>query len=120
MFCIACGKTIPNDSNFCAYCGKPQAGQNGPVVWEYQDYIMTFGKGCATYQNGTDALARSWFWSCYQARILTDMQKNFDEGWQLLSEIGPAAFETRWNRGLFNDTQVPVRFVVKMRRQKKA
>lgn len=39
MFCVSCGKELPDDANFCLKCGKPlrggtQAGQEKAEQWE--------------------------------------------------------------------------------------
>lgn len=44
MRCAACGKTIPNDSNFCNYCGKPIAN-NINQVGVPQDCAWCSGRG---------------------------------------------------------------------------
>ncbi len=64
--------------------------------WEYKDFIYPFKKGAMWYRNSTETEARISFWNDYQALILPELQKWLDQGWQPVTEIGPAGFHVRW------------------------
>jgi hypothetical protein len=47
MFCINCGVELPEDSNFCLKCGKPQHSASGASTplsiqgrWQYQEFSV--------------------------------------------------------------------------------
>ncbi len=134
MFCISCGKTIPDDANFCAYCGKPQKGgeSRGPVEWEYTEYthiFTSYGPKGAWYRQEyvfdyTDAQIKVDIWQKHQAFFLSEVQEWLDQGWTPISEVGPSAiqltmFHAHWWSSRPTRTY-PTTFSVKMRRIKKS
>jgi hypothetical protein len=133
MYCPACGKSVPDGSNFCLHCGSsmtaPKATSGTPVEWEYRDYALVWKPG----QGGQFWLALPGFgptentirlenWNHHQSRILSEIQELRDHGWEPITEIGPSAFSYRHHRGGIFD---PIHgylelteFRVKMRRPK--
>lgn len=56
MHCIYCGKPIPDDASFCAYCGKatrPGVQPEGEGDWEYCQ-ILWYGKFHSVRQYWSD------------------------------------------------------------------
>jgi hypothetical protein len=105
MYCPTCGKQISDSSRFCLHCGNPitQVIQQDeiatPANWEYKWFSWELKKGQgghydlhgmygATY---TEQSARLFFWNSEQTKVLPEFQKELDEGWQPLSEIGASA-----------------------------
>lgn len=132
MYCISCGKTIPDDASFCAYCGKSQKGEeNKPVEWEFTDFVFPYGNRVGAkrkaewFKGYSDNAARAESWAAHQQQILPELQVMLDQGWQPLSEVGPSAIRLESVRkfdgilyGGFNTYLYPVEFRVKLRRRK--
>ena len=64
--------------------------------WEYKDFVYPFKKGETWYLNGTEGESRIWFWNNYQSRILPELHTWLDQGWEPVTEVGPAGFRVRW------------------------
>ncbi len=98
MFCPSCGKSIAEESVFCMHCGKPISTLSGqrpvPPQWEYYEFHLTWEK---TYwircSKSSEAEARLDYWQSYQSVIMEKLQEYLDQGWQPLTEIGPAAIQ---------------------------
>ena len=105
MRCPDCSKEIPSDSKFCLHCGaktpintddgEVKTSQHTPTKYEYFDYVFeinssgTWGK----LHNDND-IAHS-YWNSHQTNILTEILELEDEGWEPVSEIGPAGIKMR-------------------------
>jgi hypothetical protein len=51
----------------------------------------------------SEAGARVEFWNNFQRGILSELQKEFDMGWEPISEVGPAGMSIQTSRELFTD-----------------
>lgn len=105
MYCPTCGKQISDNSRFCLHCGNPitqvtkQDEIDTPVNWEYRWFSWEYKEGQGGHYDlhgaygvtWTEQSARLFFWNNMQASVLPAFQKELDEGWQPLSEIGPSA-----------------------------
>jgi len=69
------------------------------IDWEYRYFEYAFPPGEMAVRVGaseheyTLAEARLEFWQSYQKEILAELQKWLDEGWESVSEVGPASIE---------------------------
>jgi hypothetical protein len=62
---------------------------------EKKDFVWKWAPGeRGWYQPGIDGEfgARMYFWNNYQGAVLRELQKEFEEGWKPITEVGPAAF----------------------------
>lgn len=66
--------------------------------FEYKNFVYSFQRGAwATVGQGaySEAGARLEFWHMSQSDILPELQKELDEGWEPLSEVGPGGIALR-------------------------
>jgi hypothetical protein len=120
MYCSNCGTQLSDDANFCYKCGKPQSVTSSPKVsqsdqsieWEYWTWEAGIPSGIyipsikgkygdrAHYGDQTnrtpapsnpEPFARLQFWQQIQSRVLPVIQRLRDEGWEPITEVGPAA-----------------------------
>lgn len=80
--------------------------------WEYKDFTLSWPAGArwwvAIGQNTpypSETHARHFLWDRLQSQALPAIQQEIDEGWEPVTEIGPAALELRhfrrWTFGWF-------------------
>jgi hypothetical protein len=138
MFCVYCGTQIPDDAAFCSKCGKPQKDHQSarpaqPVSstdWEYWTWEAGVSSGMympsikgkygdrAHYgdqtnrPNNPEPFARLQFWQQIQSRVLPVIQLLRDDGWEPITEVGPASpvlddKESSFLKGLVSDLLDP-------------
>lgn len=96
MICPSCKKETPDNSRFCLNCGNSIVNDSAkPVVhnYEYEDFSY---KMDVTYKEiGTLRIKEipDDLWREYQDKILPEIRKWMDEGWEPISEVGPAGFK---------------------------
>ncbi|MBX3084761.1 MAG: zinc ribbon domain-containing protein [Anaerolineae bacterium] len=97
MNCPYCGEQTPDGSNFCIECGAAiYATKAVPTAWEYQDFLVTWDVGTRPYRLlASVTITRDYIWAAHQKRVLPELQKWLDAGWQPITETGVAACE--WN-----------------------
>jgi hypothetical protein len=111
MYCPSCGKQIPDASAFCSHCGKPTNLQASPspvspsalVEWEYRDFTITWNQGEAGWvaaDHYPEPAARLYYWQNIQSSVMPQLQQLLDEGWQPVTEIGPACIQLRHYKSL--------------------
>jgi len=106
MYCPSCGKQIPDNSAFCSHCGKPTTPSPPlqPVTeWEYKDFSLSWPPGTTGWISAhhyTEPAARLDYWHNYQSAIMPELQPLLDDGWQPLTEIGPACIQLRYYKSL--------------------
>jgi hypothetical protein len=98
MYCPSCGKQISDNSRFCSHCGTSIAENKEneiPAKLEYQWFSWEWKSGQGgRYDLGVgknEQLARLFFWNDVQSKVLPSLQKELDQGWQPVSEVGPSA-----------------------------
>lgn len=83
--------------------------------WEYQDFVFVYPKNSMWTKIGTDgyteATSRIEFWQASQGVVLTELQKWIDQGWQPVTEVGPASIQLHTYRSLGKGC-LPVSFAV--------
>lgn len=62
--------------------------------WEETDYVITFNPG-SWYRGYTDIAVRQDLWMNYQSKIMPEIQKLLDQGWEPITEVGPGGFSLR-------------------------
>ena len=76
-----------------------RAGEYLPQSWEYKDFVFKFKRGenflCTKGGRYTYKTALTKFWDVSQNYILRDLQDWENEGWEPISETGPAALRLR-------------------------
>ncbi len=108
MFCVNCGKDVPNGARFCPSCGASQGETvNGPnrvpeqtqeTKWEYDDFVWKPApgslriSGAGISQQGL-IVARADWWAACRASILDKMKSWIDDGWEPIAQVGPDCFE---------------------------
>lgn len=102
MYCIHCGKQIPDEASFCAYCGKATSSvSNEPshdkdVEWDYNFYSQTWSYGKGGRWNltfgVTEYSVRLDNWGQDQNRIMPELQEYLDAGWQYVNPPGPNSY----------------------------
>lgn len=111
MYCPTCGKETPENSKFCLHCGSPIFTSSKPILekraepteWEYKEYVHRWAHEQIYYNLNSyqDAHVRIDVWMNYQSRILEELQKWYDEGWQPIGEVGPSSIQlnyfSKWN-----------------------
>ncbi|SRR5260221_2606210 len=125
MYCPSCGKSVPDESRFCLYCGSsitsPKPTPETPIEWEYDDYVVTFKPNTTKISTDNGNTARLLAWNQCQSWMLPAIQSWLDKGWQPITEVGPSGFSLRSHGGgllgwpWFEATE----FIIKMRRPKK-
>ena len=60
MYCIKCGKQIPDDSQFCPYCGENQQTEQFREECFNQQPVVEVPRK-ATFKEGTKALFNKFF-----------------------------------------------------------
>ena len=125
MYCPNCGKEILQGSRFCMHCGNSIAmvaapeKPSAPTAWEYKCFFWEWEKGKGgRYPLGpgrNEQLAQMFFWNNAQIHILPALQKELDQGWQPVSEVGPAGLHLLSRGGNPGWLEVRV-FRVKLRR----
>ena len=131
MYCLSCGKEIPDHSKFCSYCGASTAasseGLQEPVEWEYESFVVK-SEPRGRYEVGqgeTEYHAGLFFWSGHQRELLLRLQEWLDAGWEPITEVGPSAFvfTRRVRHTLFSFTGIVYleleEFRVRLRRPKR-
>lgn len=93
------------------------------MQWEYKDFVWQWQESPVWYEvalGEAEPQARTWFWNNLQTQLLPELQKRQAEGWELMSEAGPAAFVlTKQKRFLGMKVRYETKlFRVKMRRRK--
>jgi len=69
--------------------------------YEYSEFYWTFDKGdggkysVGQWGGENETTAREYFWSSNQREFMADLQKWRDQGWEPISEVGPAAVTLR-------------------------
>jgi zinc-ribbon domain len=106
MYCPACGKSVPDGSNFCLHCGSSMIAPKAAVEWEYRDFVWAWkpGQGGKFWLGdpslGPDENAiRLTNWNQDQSKILPKIQEWLDNSWEPITQIGPAAYSFRHHRG---------------------
>lgn len=125
MYCPSCGKEIPDKSQFCSHCGSPivitPTPSNAHIEWEHIHFSWTWDRGKGgSYplsSGRSEPLGRAQFWGDNQGRILPDLQRYLDKGWQPITEVGPNAFIFRKHSGNPDWLEVAA-YRVKLRRQR--
>jgi len=123
MYCQFCGKQIADNSVYCQYCGK-SLKLEGPsplaTEWVSRDFIFSFPVDATWCRIGvgayTEAGAKLEFWQEFQQAIRVELQKWVDEGWEPISEIGPAGINITYLRK--KDRARPTQFRCKTRIEK--
>lgn len=111
MYCPSCGKQIPDASEICSHCGKPISlrapssaiSTPAAVEWEYRDFTITWNKGQTGWvaaEHYPEPAARMYYWQNIQSSVMPDLQILLDEGWQPVTEIGPACIQLRHYKSL--------------------
>lgn len=106
MYCPSCGKETPDGSAFCLHCGKSvsaPASSQAITSWEYQDYTLTWNPGETGWVSAeaySEPSARLYFWQNIQPMVMQELQPLLDEGWQPITEIGPACVQLRYYKSL--------------------
>jgi hypothetical protein len=107
-----CGAALPVSS-------APAVAAPAPTEWEYTFFSLDWKTGNGgRYPLGVgsnEQLVRMKNWGEDQGRILPDLQKWIDQGWQPVSEVGPNAYIFRRRRGNPDWLEV-ASFRVKLRR----
>lgn len=74
-------------------------------TYEQKDFVLLWDEGkrpwCSTDQNSpyqSESAARMYFWNGQQQHILPSIQSWLDDGWEPVTEVGPAGFELRYFR----------------------
>lgn len=106
MFCTQCGKELPQGASFCGKCGEKVGSEASSVPatqphggdWETLDFVYPFSKqskkiesGATFYSRFDERDARQLIWDAHQLAVRTELQKWLDDGWIIVSEVGPAA-----------------------------
>jgi hypothetical protein len=75
--------------------------------FEYKEFVFAFPpqstwcRLASGNQGGyTEAGARKEFWDSYQAKILAELRTDLDNGWEPISEVGPAGISLKTSREL--------------------
>ncbi len=106
MYCSNCGAQIPDDANFCSNCGRSQSPRPTKVKqeasvkeWEYWTWEAGVPsglhidsiKGKYGEKKTPEPYVRLQFWQKIQSRVLPVVQSLSDDGWESITEVGPAA-----------------------------
>jgi hypothetical protein len=80
--------------------------------WEYKDFIYDSWQpdetwSCVSYRdNYWLAEARQFFWETSRDRIMAELQKWLDQGWELLEDVGPDAIAVSQVERKVNNAQI--------------
>jgi hypothetical protein len=99
MYCPSCGKQIPDNSRFCNICGARTDNISVQAIreWENHEFVMPWKSDqlCVRVGGGNPNLspdqALTAFWNDYQSEVRIELQKWLDQGWQTMTEVGPAS-----------------------------
>jgi hypothetical protein len=97
---------------------KPDNG-NGerPVVCQYREYVLPFNQK-VSYGRAWSAYDVSlYFWQNNQKHILSELNKLKAQGWETISEVGPAGFKIEESNNYFTNNFTIVEFRIKLRQQ---
>jgi len=141
MYCKSCREPVPLDSKFCLHCGAQITSQGGtgplkqpggtgplkkvngeinekPIEWQYRDYMLPFNQK-VSYGRAWSAYDVSLhFWQNNQKLILSELNKLKEEGWEIISEVGPAGFKIEESNNYFSNNFTIVEFRIKLRQQR--
>ena len=70
--------------------------------YEYWDYATTFTGGSAYLSTYTEAGARAKFWQESQSWLMVEITKLMDQGWEPITEVGPAGFTLGYKTTYFD------------------
>jgi hypothetical protein len=95
---------------------KLNGGSNGkPVDWQYRDYVLPFNQK-VSYGRAWSAYDVSLhFWQNNQKLIQSELNKLKEEGWEIISEVGPAGFKIEESNNYFSNNFNIVEFRIKLR-----
>lgn len=102
MYCPTCGKQTPDNSAFCLHCGSKidNASVGKTTDWEYKEFVWGYKQHysqppSAQIGDGGYTIpgAKLFFWQETQKKILVDLQKELDNGWTPITEVGPSAIQ---------------------------
>jgi len=92
------------------------------MSYEYFDYILDWpDKPTATIgaMVGNENTWRIDLWSQHQYRIMSDIQRYIDDGWEPVTEVGPSGFDIHYSGGFLGAHRYQLRsFCVKLRRSR--
>jgi len=148
MYCKSCREPVPLDSKFCLHCGAQITGQvvtgplakpgekpgenhgekpvvrpvekfvEKPVDRQYRDYVLPFNQK-VSYGRAWSAYDVSlYYWQTNQKLIRSELNKLREEGWEIISEIGPAGFKIEESNNYFSNNFTIVEFRIKLRQQR--
>jgi hypothetical protein len=139
MYCTYCGALNPKGFEFCHACGKPAPSTDAstadlprstespvpisthpanesappmsysprrPTSYEYKDYAYSLS---GWYLNYSPTQARLEAWKSVQSNVRRELQKWFDEGWEPVSEVGPASVTVRSFKAIEGTKRNPIR-----------
>ncbi len=126
MYCGKCGKQIPDDSNFCSYCGNtistntnPYPGQSRPLQWEFKEiYISnssfkTTSTLTITYAKYPSASGLIELWQAYKPQILENIRPHTAQGWEPDPNFfGETCLEYKVRHGGFKDLKAGEWFII--------
>ena len=97
---------------------KPNEETNGkPIERQYRDYVLPFNQK-VSYGRAWSAYDVSlYFWQNNQKLILSELNKLKEEGWEIISEVGPAGFKIEESNNYFSNNFTIVEFRIKLRQQ---
>jgi hypothetical protein len=92
--CPNCNEEISYTSTSCPKCmvrlvNKEESKIQGE--YEYRDFIFPINGSGNWGKLHTDLSVAQQYWTDYQSKILPEIQKWLDKGWQTVSEVGASA-----------------------------
>jgi hypothetical protein len=76
---------------------SPSSGSDGGKM-PTKDYVHAFRPNQIWYRIGLGegpSSARQYFWDEYQNTLLRELQDEYEQGWEPITEVGPSAFKIR-------------------------
>jgi hypothetical protein len=89
-----------------------------PVERQYRDYVLPFNQK-VSYGRAWSAYDVSlYLWQNNQKLILSELNKLKEEGWEIISEVGPAGFKIEESNNYFSNNFTIVEFRIKLCQQR--
>jgi len=89
-----------------------------PIERQYRDYVLPFNQK-VSYGRAWSAYDVSlYFWQNNQKLITSELKKLKEDGWEIISEVGPAGFKIEESNNYFSNNFTIVEFRIKLRQQR--